>query len=142
MKQLRLLFYTVIIISIAMISTGCIKKADHTLRKEARDLYLKSLALNTKYIDSISRCRDTATLLGIAERYDHALTALNYKYPAGTDYEVSEGENDTLKNLTMKFITVRDSLLMMFSKQMVAADSLATDSVKQAQAGLNTLISQ
>lgn len=127
---MRILFYTVALIISSTLICGCIKKTDRSLRKEARELYLKSLSLSNKYLDSLARCRDTATLLGIAERYDHAVTSLNYKYPAGTDYEISEGENDTLTGLTLRFITLRDSMLLVFSKQLSAVDSLANDSIK------------
>lgn len=101
----------ILLAAILMAGISCSKKKSHTLRGEARMLYSESLDTTRAYIDSISNAADSSTLLSLCERYDEAITRLNYGYPPGTDYEISEGENDTLMNLFSRFISVRDSLL-------------------------------
>lgn len=103
--------------------SSCEKKKVNTMREPARELYLKSVALADKYIDSIRNAKDTLSLTGLVDRYDNAITNLNYSYPAGADYELAEGENDTLKNLSARIIFLRDSLLHTY------AHRLPTDSV-------------
>lgn len=107
---------------------GCMRKKDNSRRAEAHDLFVKSMDMAERYTDSIARCGDSATLLALCRRYDAALTRLNYSYPAGTDYEISEGENDTLQNLTDKYVLLRDSLLRNLAAKQ-RTDSLRQDSV-------------
>ena len=97
MKRLSGIFMMVIMLLCVVVSS-CEKKKVNTLREPARELYLKSVALSTKYIDSISHAKDSTILLALFDRYDNDITNLNYSYPAGADYELAEGENDTLKN--------------------------------------------
>lgn len=117
-----------LLFTIASGMTGCMKKKENSRRADARDLFVKSMNMAERYTDSIARCGDSATLLALCRRYDAALTRLNYTYPAGTDYEISEGENDTLLNLTSRYVTLRDSLLRNFAAR-ETADSLSRDSV-------------
>ena len=74
---------------------------------------------------------DSSTLLSLCERYDDTITRLNYEYKAGADYEMSEGENDTLTNLTFRFISLRDSLLQRYANPAkIDPDSTTRDSIK------------
>lgn len=74
---------------------------------------------------------DSATLLELNERFEHALTNLNFKFPAETCLEISEGENDTLTNLTEKIIILRDSLLYSYAHTIERNDSIPADSIPQ-----------
>lgn len=114
MKRFSGIFVMVLLLSCVAMSS-CEKKKVNTMREPARDLYLKSVSLTTKYIDSISHAKDTTSLLDLFNRYDQAVTNLNYSYPAGADYELAEGENDTLKNLSARIIFLRDSLLYAYA---------------------------
>ncbi|MDE6338929.1 MAG: hypothetical protein K2K97_03970 [Muribaculaceae bacterium] len=117
-------FVFLIAIAITGLIVGsCSKKKINNLRNEARELYLKSVVLNSKYIDSICNAPDSSSLLDLIDHYDHAITALNYSYPAGADYELAEGENDTLKNLSNRIISLRDSLLKSYAERLTP-DSL------------------
>lgn len=107
-------------ILVCVLASSCEKKNVNTMREPARELYLKSVALSSNYIDSISHAKDSTALLGLVDRYDNAVTNLNYSYPAGADYELAEGENDTLKNLSTRIIFLRDSLLYAYAHPLPA----------------------
>ncbi|MDE7437090.1 MAG: hypothetical protein K2M93_01265 [Muribaculaceae bacterium] len=125
MKRLSGIFMMVITLLCVVVSS-CEKKKVNTLREPARELYLKSVALSTKYIDSISHAKDSTILLALFDRYDNDITNLNYSYPAGADYELAEGENDTLKNLSTRIIHLRDSLLYAYAHPL-PADTTTTN---------------
>ncbi len=110
---------------------SCVKKNERSLRGEARDLFLKSSGIAKAYLDSMAYATDSSTLLSLCERYDDTITRLNYEYKAGADYEMSEGENDTLTNLTFRFISLRDSLLQRYANPTkIDPDSTTRDSIK------------
>lgn len=104
----------------------------------SRQLYEKSVRLMRLYADSITHAKDSATLLAMMQRYDDSLTTLNYDYPANADLLIDEGENDTIKMLSMRIVHLRDSLLLRMSGEL-PVDSIsaaASDSVdNQTQAG-------
>lgn len=115
-----------------LLFSGCQKPVDNTRRLNAADLYQKSVMLIKLYSDSFSNASDSATLLELNDRFSSALTSLNFKYPSETCLEISEGENDTLTNLTEKIISIRDSLLYLYAHPIVP-DSLSTDSLQVAE---------
>lgn len=126
MKKFTLLALVITVISI--FTGACAKQKENTSRIKARDLFIKTMALSNKYIDSIGNASDSTILLELIDRYDNSITAINYKYPAGTDYDLAEGENDTLKNLSSRIITLRDSLLKAYSIKTLPSDSINAES--------------
>lgn len=113
---------------------SCRNNSDNGQGDKARSLYEHSVRLIMKYTDSLDMAKDSASILRIDKNYDEALTKLNYDYPADTDLLISEGENDTLTNLTLKYVSLRDSLLYRLAHPLVLRpDSLATDSAINRQ---------
>lgn len=109
--------------------SGCKKNATNSLRDDALDLYRQSVKLIAQYTDSFSCTKDSAGLLELNERFEHDLTALNFKFPSETCLEISEGENDTLTNLTDKIVLLRDSLLYRYAHPIESPDSVPSDSI-------------
>ncbi|MBD5328825.1 MAG: hypothetical protein HDS03_02865 [Bacteroides sp.] len=109
---------------------SCHKPQGNPLRPEAMELYSKSVRLMNLYSDSIANATDSASLFELQERFTSALTALNFKYPSETCLEISEGENDTLTNLTERIIFLKDSLLFRYAHPIEELDSLANDSIQ------------
>lgn len=109
---------------------SCHKPQGNPLRSEAMELYSKSVRLLKVYTDSIANATDSASLLDLQERFTSALTTLNFKYPSETCLEISEGENDTLTNLTERIIFLKDSLLFRYAHPIEETDSLASDSIQ------------
>ena len=125
-KKYPVILASLLVISIIFVS--CAKKKENTLRNDARELYLKSVDVTSVYIDSIRQAKDSTTLLDLLNRYDHRITNLNYDYPPGADYELAEGENDTLKNLSDRIVYLRDSLLVAYSGKL-PTDTIAVESL-------------
>jgi len=119
------------ILFLPAILAGCAKKAPDSNREEARQLFSKSIGLIKRYTDSISAARDSTSLFDLDNRFNTSLANLNFEYPSDTDLALSEGENDTLANVTMKYVAIRDSLLYAYAHPKADADSIATDSINE-----------
>ena len=126
-------FYKSLFLPSALIAltalSGCKKTPNNSLRDDAVDLYRQSVMLIAQYTDSFNCAKDSAKLLELNERFEHDLTALNFKYPSETCLEISEGENDTLTNLTDKIVSLRDSLLYRYANPIQTSDSIPSDSI-------------
>lgn len=108
---------------------ACSSKPDNNKRSEAHSLYRESVAMIRLFSDSMRVASDSTRVKELSERFLHDLTALNFKYPGETDFEMTEGENDTLINLTQKYVALRDSMLYSFAHPIVASDSIPNDSI-------------
>lgn len=71
-------------------------------------LYAKSVELLRSYTDSLTRATDSASLQAMIQNFETALDKVNFEYPAETDFQLTEGQNDTLAELTTRFIETRD----------------------------------
>lgn len=129
---MRKLLYIVSGLTVLSVFWSCSNSDDNSLRPQARDLYEKSVALNHKYTDSLLSAGDSAAILRLAAEYEKQLTHLNFEYPADTDLHMSEGENDTLMSITLRFAALRDSLLKHAGNQLPDSLQTATDSVGEA----------
>ncbi len=129
---MRKLQYLPIFVGLGILSCfllSCKEKKVPTLDKEAHELYNRSLSLVTSYTDSILNSQDSATLIQLDKRFESTLTKLNYEYPAGTDYEITEGENDTLTMLSVRYVHAKDSMLKVFGRAATSVDSISIDSI-------------
>lgn len=114
---------------------GCERKADNSERAEARALYEESLALIDRYTDSVSAAKDSVTLNGLMARYQEEIGDLNFRHAPEASYAISEGENDTLTNRTLRLVNIADSLLYRYAHPLVLRpDSVSKDSVPAQQA--------
>lgn len=116
----RLLYFAGIALSAIVIgATSCGNSEGDARGKSARELYEKTIRLNARYTDSLRVAKDSATVERLSKSYEEALTRLNFEYPADTDLEMSEGENDTLVNINLRYVSLRDSLLYRFAHPIV-----------------------
>ena len=106
--------------------TSCRKDNSQDIRVESRELYTRSLTLLKHYTDSLKQARDSATVLRLDKALDNDITKVNAEYSPEAALKISEGENDTLTMMTMKFINLRDTLLRKLSKTH-PTDSIPTD---------------
>lgn len=126
-----------LIIAAISILPSCRKEKTDPYRQQAYELFTKSVEISKSYIDSLAAAKDTASLTRICDRYDEMITKLNYKYSSEVALHISEGANDTLTHLVERFITMKDSMLVVFSKKPTATDSIPTDSLSSAQMAKN-----
>ncbi|MDE7413000.1 MAG: hypothetical protein K2N05_04300 [Muribaculaceae bacterium] len=130
-NNMRFLLYIIVAFPL-LISPACKKKVETSLRPDAIELYHKSARLLRLYLDSFSLAKDSATLLDLDSRFNHSLTTLNFKFPAETCLEISEGENDTLTNLTERLVALKDSLLFLYAHPVTDEDSIPIDSLSMS----------
>lgn len=116
-------------VMLLLILAACVEKKTDSGRIAARSLYQQSEDILSKYTDSVRNARDSASLLGIMERLDIALTDCEFTYPPETDLRMSEGENATLANLALRISFLRDSLFYVYAHPVIPADSIPADSV-------------
>lgn len=128
----RFPLFSVIFALVIFSFSQCTSKPDNTKRLQARALYTESVRMIKHFSDSMRSASDSARVEELAERFMHDLTALNFKFPTDTDLEMSEGENDTLINLTERYILLRDSMLHAFAHPVELSDSLPVDSISTA----------
>ena len=113
--------FSILLPALAIAAAGCRNQGDHGQGEQARALYERSARIIVKYTDSLAQAHDSATILRMDKNYD---------YPSDTDLAISEGENDTLANLTLKYVSLRDSLLYRLAHPLVLRnDSLPSDTV-------------
>lgn len=124
---MRRLIYTVALTLGLAGVCACGSKEETKRDPKVRDLYVRSLKLGRVYSDSILHAPDSAEVERLSKAYDNAVTRLNYNYQPDLSLEISEGENDTLTKVTMRFVALRDSILDSFAvKQKISQDSVST----------------
>lgn len=123
---------TILIISVmAMLtSASCRRKEVSRIEIEAGQLYHKSVELTRSYTDSMVKAKDSAAVMRLDRNLDDKLTKLNYEYSAEAYLEISQGQNDTLTNITLRFAAIRDSLLNCFAHPLPSpTDSITTEPI-------------
>lgn len=134
MRFMRKPIFSILLPALAIAVAGCRNQGDNVQGEQARALYERSVRIIVKYTDSLAQAHDSATILRMDKNYDEELTKLNYDYPSDTDLAISEGENDTLANLTLKYVSLRDSLLYRLAHPLVLRnDSLPSDTAINRQ---------
>ncbi len=132
-----------LIASVLFLFTGglllqsCNKVSDSNDREKAIELYAKSMKIINLYTDSMLKATDSTTANGLLIRLDDALSHLNYEFDDETDRRISEGENDTLAAATLRFVSVRDSILYRLGHKnpadSISGDPAMSDSVSVGQ---------
>lgn len=129
---MRKIIYVIAISLICLGVESCREKRRDPGRENGTQLYNRSVALTRQYIDSLRGAKDSAAVHGLSERYEEALTHLQFEYPAETYLQIEEGKNDTLTRLTLRYAELRDSLLRRMGS-IEKSDSLSKDSIKRVQ---------
>lgn len=110
-----------ILVACALLIASCTDGRD-TQERQGRQLYLEEKRLIQTYIDSIRQMPDSADVTALMRRYQEKLWSINSTYPADTDLELNQGENDTIYALTQE-------LLKYAEKRGVKTDTIIADSV-------------
>lgn len=93
---------------IAFLSLSCSHKEEDTLRPAARELFMQTRSLLSAYSDSIVHAADSASLARIDLHFQERLTSINSAVPPNTDMHLTQGENDTIYQLTRKYVILRN----------------------------------
>lgn len=96
-----------VLMSGAMIMS-CGSSGDGKGNDNGRSLYQDEKRLLQQYIDTLRHTPDSVDVTGILDRYRESLLSLNMKYPADTDLELTQGENDTIFMLTKQLLSLAE----------------------------------
>lgn len=94
-----------IYIAVAVVAclASCGSQSDNQER-QGRKLYIEEKRLLQSYIDSMKHVPDSADVTEMMRRYQDKLWSINSSYPADTDLELTQGENDTIYALTQELL--------------------------------------
>ena len=90
-------------------SCGSSDKSDNNA--DADRLFSETCRLTKLYTDSMKNAPDSAILNSLMERFDARLTDINFSVKAETDYNLTEGRNDTIASLIDSLRHAYDSRL-------------------------------
>lgn len=108
---------------LAIASMGCDTGRNNPRGADAPSLFHKSMSLIKAYTDSMMLATDSTRVESLANGLEERLTKLNFSYPADTDLQLTEGENDTLAIVTSKFVKLKKERLYQFAHPIVRTDS-------------------
>ena len=123
---MRRLLYTSILLATLLVGCGDNKQNDTP--GHADMMYAELKALMRSHCDSLRLASDSASIAHSIERYETELNKCIFRHPAGTDLELSAGQQDTLTMLTENFLALKRSKIQGLT---MPADSVASDSVTQ-----------
>lgn len=130
MKILRIVNLLPIFILIVA-AVGCGNKGEENRDAEARKLFDGMCRLTSLYLDSIESAKDSVRVNALMENYDTKITELNFSVKPDTDFQLTQGENDTIAMMVDSIRRVYDRKLYNFSHQMNVfdSDSLPSDTI-------------
>lgn len=117
-----------------LVFTNCEPKRKSVDRSQATMMYNMLRQLVISYTDSLSTATDSVSIASITERYEELLTELIFKYPANTDLLMTNGQQDTISNLTAKFVRIKNEKikgLNIEKTDRVTVDSINKEVIKQ-----------
>ena len=120
--------FFIVIIACEVIFTCCMNNERKDSKGEEDRLYAETLALIRQYSDSLEVSKDTAAIKNLMIHFQDRLDRLNNKVAPETDMRMSEGQNDTLAQMLIALLRLRDERL--FGRtDTITADTFASDSL-------------
>lgn len=116
------IFYICIFVMLSYIMLSCHKVTSDSRRLMAHEIYLKNINLLNQYSDSILAAKDTLTVNHILTRYDEVLAKLYFSYPPEIDIDMTEAENDTLAQFTLKLLELKNKRLYKLGNPIVTEE--------------------
>lgn len=116
----------IFLLPIVILCIGCTGGENDSNDGNPHKMYEELCALTKAYTDSMKHVKDSTAFYELSDRYEEKYAAISFKYPVGTDVELSEGENDTLFMLAKAYIKAREKALKVAPADSVAADSVAS----------------
>lgn len=104
-KNIFITFSLVVMASLA----ACQPQKKERDRSSAHEMFEHISSLTKSYIRQIEAAEDSATWARVCLEYEDSLDKVNFTYPPDTDLLLSEGQNDTLVNLSRAYVHARDS---------------------------------
>ena len=112
--------------SMLLIVGGCSNPKTIDNKSESDKMFIELKELLMLYSDSLKNASDSASITNIVDRYESELTKTIYKYPAESDLQLTQGQQDTIASLTDNFVAIKR---LKYSNLLHGNDSIATDSI-------------
>lgn len=120
LKFLTILFRNFIFLLLCYILFSCHSTSSDSRRLMAHEIYLQNINLLNQYSDSILLAKDSLTIKNLMIKYDDVLAKLYFSYPPDIDIEMTEAENDTLAQFTLKLLELKNEQLYKFGNPVMA----------------------
>lgn len=104
------------------LSLSCHRPSSDNRRLMAHEIYLQNIKLLKQYSDSILLAKDSLAIKNLMIKYDEVLAKLYFSYPPEIDIEMTEAENDTLAQFTLKLLKLRNEQLYKFANPVIAEE--------------------
>lgn len=112
--------------SMLLIVGGCSNPKTIDNKSESDKMFIELKELLMLYSDSLKNASDSASITNIVDRYESEQTKTIYKYPAESDLQLTQGQQDTIASLTENFVAIKR---LKYSNLLHGNDSIATDSI-------------
>ena len=112
--------------SMLLVVGGCSNPKTIDNKSESDKMFIELKELLMLYSDSLKNASDSASITNIVDRYESELTKTIYKYPAESDLQLTQGQQDTIASLTDNFVAIKR---LKYSNLLHGNDSIATDSI-------------
>lgn len=119
----------VAIMSTCYVISACTREQKDDNSQEASSLYERTCQLTRQYIDSIKVAKDSTQVANLIDRYEVALDKMNFDVSADTDFNLTEGQNDTINQLMEQMSAVRHARL----KAMAIREEVRSDSLPEVE---------
>ena len=121
-------------VAVACLS-GCMSDNKVKDRTEARGLFRRISSLTRVYTGKVASAPDSASWAQACLEFEDSLEKINFSVSPDTDLLLTEGQNDTIHNLTVKYIEARDRRIQEILHPVVPTDTVAADSITASEAG-------
>ena len=98
-------------------------------RSDAISLFKEVTSLTESYTGKIKVAPDSASWAAVSTEFEDSLDKVNFRFPPDTDLLLTEGQNDTIAQLIVRYIKARDrrihDIIHPLPPDTVAADTVA-----------------
>ncbi len=115
--------YSIPIVLMLFLFAACSKQEQKKSHTAQRELFRQSLVAIENYKSKILKSENVAELDSLFLSFEEELGEINMKFPAKTDFDLAENENDTLSSRILEIIQIRDSIRHSFAKPEIPQDS-------------------
>lgn len=119
-------FSSAVLTFLLLIIGSCSNPKTIDNKSESDKMFIELKELLLIYSDSLKNVSDSASITNIVNHYESELTKTIYKYPAESDMQLTQGQQDTIASLTENFVSLKR---MKYAKLLQNNDSIAKDSL-------------
>lgn len=106
-----------VVVLASSVLAGCEHKTSSPQEQSVPELYFRTVDCLKAYADSMAKAPDSAAVYRLMADMQSALTKLNFKFPANTDLELTEDENDTIYLMTKHILDEKNKRLETFARR-------------------------